>query len=90
MNKPRDQKLPHGALQKHYLVDRELADRLRTAPPGERQGLYRTVYNELFLRVPEHGQNSRKEDAAALEARARRQMGLLQYFSCGLKPCTFR
>src|SRR5260370_28399953 len=77
---PITQRPNQDALRRHYLIERELADRLRAAPLGERKGLYRTVYNELFLRVPEHGQNTRKQDAAALEARVKSQMGLLRHF----------
>src|SRR3712207_6241441 len=40
----------------HYEVERELADRLRRAGPGERLRLYSEVYDELFRRVPDHPQ----------------------------------
>ena len=68
------------SVRRHYLIERELADLLRSASADDRKGLYRTVYNELFLRVPEHGQNTRKQDASALEARVKRQMRLLRRF----------
>jgi SAM-dependent methyltransferase len=41
-------------LREHYLVERELADRLRRAPRSERRVLYSEVYDELFRRVPHH------------------------------------
>lgn len=41
-------------LREHYLVERELADRLRRAPRSERRALYSEVYDELFRRVPHH------------------------------------
>ncbi len=43
-------------IREHYVVERELADRLRTAPRGERAALYGAVYDELFRRVPHHPQ----------------------------------
>jgi SAM-dependent methyltransferase len=42
-------------LQAHYLVERELADRVRAATtPEERRALFATMYDELFRRVPDH------------------------------------
>ncbi len=43
-------------LRAHYEVERELADRLRTATRSERIDLYGRVYDELFRRVPNHPQ----------------------------------
>ena len=43
-------------LQEHYLIERELADRLRLAPRSQRRGLYGEVYDELFRRVEHHPQ----------------------------------
>jgi SAM-dependent methyltransferase len=41
-------------LHEHYLIERALADRLRTAAPDVRRGLYAAVYDELFQSVPLH------------------------------------
>jgi len=41
-------------LREHYLIERELADRLRSAPRSERGALYSELYDELFRRVPYH------------------------------------
>jgi SAM-dependent methyltransferase len=38
----------------HYVIEKELAERLRNAPAEERPTLYRQVYEELFRRVPHH------------------------------------
>jgi SAM-dependent methyltransferase len=43
-------------LREHYAVERELADRLRHAPRSQRRGLYTSVYDELFRRLPHHPQ----------------------------------
>ena len=49
-------------LRAHYLVERELADRLRAATAAERPRLYSAVYDELYRRVPDHPQLTRKAD----------------------------
>jgi SAM-dependent methyltransferase len=70
-------------LRRHYLIERELASRLRQAPRRERLGLYRSVYDELFRRVPRHPQLQAKSDPERLERRRRdvdRQLGFLRRF----------
>jgi SAM-dependent methyltransferase len=47
-------------LRRHYEVERALADRLRAASGAERRALYGQIYNELFARVPDHPQLTRK------------------------------
>lgn len=62
-------------LRQHYVVERELADRLRNAPEESRGQLYAECYDELFRRVPDHPQLQRKADPAeqreAVDIRAR-------------------
>jgi len=42
-------------IRAHYLVERELADRIRRAKgPEERRHIFSTMYDELFERVPDH------------------------------------
>jgi len=43
-------------IRQHYLIEKELASRLRTASKEERRHLYNEVYDELFRRVPDHPQ----------------------------------
>ncbi|HVQ39325.1 MAG TPA: class I SAM-dependent methyltransferase [Pyrinomonadaceae bacterium] len=40
----------------HYLIEKELASRLRAATKDERRELYTSLYDELFRRVPDHPQ----------------------------------
>lgn len=61
-------------IRHHYLVERELADRLHRAPAGERLALYREVYDELFRRVPDHPQLVARGDQAAAFKRRRRSV----------------
>ena len=51
-------------VEHHYRVEVELAQRLRSAPRAERLGLYGQVYDELFRRVPNHPQLTRKVSEA--------------------------
>ncbi len=56
-------------LRRHYEVERALADRLRASSGAERRALYGQIYNELFARVPDHPQLTRKVS----EERSRRK-----------------
>ena len=49
-------------LKNHYQIEKELADKLRTASAEERIKLYTPLYNEFFKRVPHTSQLSRKEN----------------------------
>ncbi len=60
-HEPRD----HDALRRHYELERRLADRLRHAPPDERQRLYAEVYDELFRSLPDHPQLAHGDDPDA-------------------------
>lgn len=68
------------SLRRHYEIERELADRLRAASAEQRKALYRTVYNELFARVPDHPQNRWKENPETQRARTLAQMRFLNHF----------
>ncbi|MFH0786559.1 MAG: methyltransferase domain-containing protein [Pseudomonadota bacterium] len=60
-NHRRDQRPPE-LFQEHYLIERELADKLRQASREERSHLYASLYDELFRRVPHHPQLTQKAD----------------------------
>ncbi len=67
-------------LRQHYEVERELADRLRTATKEQRRTLYSEVYDELFKRVPLHPQHTNKADAARLAADVAEKMEIVSPF----------
>jgi SAM-dependent methyltransferase len=73
---PRDR----AALRRHFDIERELANRLRSAPAERRRTLYGEVYNELFARVPDHPQNAWRADPHTQQARATSQWRLLKHF----------
>jgi SAM-dependent methyltransferase len=64
----------------HYDVEVELANRLREAPPDLRRDLYGRVYDELFARVPDHPQLTRRVDPGEQRAYASRQVSLIRQF----------
>jgi SAM-dependent methyltransferase len=68
-------------LRAHYLVERELADRLRAADASARTTLYSEVYEELYERVPDHPQLTAKVAPARRTREAARQARILERFS---------
>ena len=67
----------------HYRVEIELAQRLRSAPRDERLGLYGRVYDELFRRVPNHPQLTRKVSEEERRKGVADRMATLQPFIDG-------
>jgi SAM-dependent methyltransferase len=67
-------------LRTHWEIERELAQRLRSASREERTSLYGSVYDELFRRVPDHPQLMRKTDVAEQQAAIRDQVALVKHF----------
>jgi SAM-dependent methyltransferase len=65
-------------IRQHYLIEKELAARLRNAPRAERKTLYTEVYDELFRRVPDHPQLALKLDANARREHVDERLRLLQ------------
>ena len=54
-----------AARREFYLIEREIADRLRNSTREERKTLYSSCYDELFWRVPGHPQLMVEESAKA-------------------------
>ncbi|MBN2299119.1 MAG: methyltransferase domain-containing protein [Deltaproteobacteria bacterium] len=52
MGKRRKKDQNIDGLHEHYLIEKELAVRLWNATKEERRSLYKSIYNELFQRVP--------------------------------------
>ncbi|HET6463146.1 MAG TPA: class I SAM-dependent methyltransferase [Candidatus Krumholzibacteria bacterium] len=70
-------------LKRHYDVERALGDRLRTLPPAERRAMYGEIYNELFARVPDHPQLTRKVSPERSRLKTLGEFRLIQKF---IKP----
>ncbi len=67
-------------IEHHYRVELELASRLRQAPRAERLSLYGPLYDELFRRVPNHPQLTRKVSEAERRAASNDKFSLLSRF----------
>jgi len=70
-------------IRQHYLIEKELATRLRTATRAERRHLYTEVYDELFRRVPDHPQLALKLDEGLRRRTIAERLELLKSY---LKP----
>lgn len=67
-------------IEHHYRVELELAGRLRNAPRADRLSLYGPLYDELFRRVPNHPQLTRKVSEAERRAASNDKFALLARF----------
>lgn len=67
-------------LRHHYEVERELAAKLRASSPAERTQLFKTLYNELFERVPDHPRLVRRETPEDSRQKVDGQLRLLRPF----------
>ena len=70
-------------IQAHYVIEKQLAQRLRSASKEERRRLYSAVYDELFRSIPDHPQLLRKASIASAAQRVEGALRILQPF---LKP----
>src|SRR5205807_8709459 len=70
-------------IRQHYLIEKELATRLRNATRAERRHLYTEVYDELFRRVPDHPQLALKLDEGLRRRTTAERLELLKSY---LKP----
>ena len=67
----------------HYEIERELANKLKTATKEERSTLYSSVYDELYQRLPNNSIARRKSDPIVSAWVVSQRMQLLEPF---LKP----
>lgn len=66
-------------IRNHYLIEKELAARLRAANKEDRRQLYTSLYDELFRRVPDHPQILLK-DAASNQGGPNPRLSLLRKY----------
>lgn len=67
-------------IRAHYKIEKELAERLRKSSKEERKYLYSFLYDELFKRVPDHPQLTRKLYSKESNKRLEKQMTILRGF----------
>src|SRR4051812_11657204 len=77
---PKSEARSEDLIREHYLIEKGLAARLRTANREERKYLYTALYDELYRRVPAHPQLTRKADPAAQARAVRGRMMVLRRF----------
>lgn len=65
-------------LRHHFEVERELAARLRASTRAERTELFKTLYGELFERVPDHPRLTRRETPEDSRRGVEKQLRLLR------------
>ncbi len=75
-------------LRHHYEVEKELAARLRSSTREERTESFKTLYPELFERVPDHPRLTRRDTAEASRRNIETQLRLLRphFPESGPKP----
>lgn len=67
-------------LENHFLVERELAERLKVANREERKRIYSTMYDELFSRVPDHSRLLRRASNAETRRNNAIKLSLVRRF----------
>jgi SAM-dependent methyltransferase len=77
---PQHEMRSYERIREHYLIEKELAARLRSASKDERRELYTAVYDELFRRVQDHPQLTLKADAASRQAEVAARLKLLRAY----------
>lgn len=68
------------SLENQFLVEKELADRLRKADSTERKVILSTMYDELFEKVPDHSRLSRRKSESETRDYNESKMSLLRRF----------
>jgi SAM-dependent methyltransferase len=72
---------PAEQIREHYVVEMELASRLRTADrAARRSGLYTELYEELYRRVPHHMKLTEKVTPEEQQDRVERQLRWIRAF----------
>lgn len=67
-------------IKEHYELEKKLANRLRNSTREERKALYPSLYTELFEKIPDHPQLTRKYDIDTQSKDIWSQMRLLHPF----------
>jgi len=67
----------------HYLVEKAIAERLRSANREERKRIYATMYDELFRKVADHSRLIQRDDEQLTRMANKSKFALVRKF---LKP----
>ena len=63
LKRPLPRNRNYEQVKNHYLVEKSIATKLKTASREERKRIYATMYEELFSKVPDHPRLSRRQSA---------------------------
>lgn len=74
---PADRRTP-DRIRHHFEVERELAARMRASTREERTELFKTLYTELFERVPDHPRLTRRETPESSRRNVENQLRLIR------------
>lgn len=72
-------------VRRHYEVEKDLAARLLNSTREQRPKLFRTMYDELFAKVPDHPRLVRREQSESSQESVASQMSLLRGQLAGVR-----
>jgi len=61
----------------HYLVEKSIAEKLKASNREERKRIYKTMYDELYSKVPDHPRLHRRESTLLTEDKNRNKLSLV-------------
>jgi SAM-dependent methyltransferase len=64
----------------HYLVEKSIADRLKSSDREERRRIFNTMYEELFSKVPDHPRLTRRNSSQLTEIANKRKFFVIRRF----------
>lgn len=65
-------------IRNHYLVEKSIADRLKIASREERKHIFSTMYDEVFMRVPDHPRLTIRRSDQLSETASRRKLSAVR------------
>ncbi len=81
--KPLPKNRTFDQVMNHYLVEKDIAERLKKADREGRRRICATMYDELFLRVPDHPRLTRRTDERLTQIANQGKLSIVRRF---LKP----
>jgi len=72
-------------IKRHYEIEKAIAKRLKKATREERKIIYKTMYDELFTKVPDHPRLIKQEDPNTIKKMKKSKFNLVKRF---IEKCT--
>src|SRR6266511_2835190 len=67
-------------IKNHYLVEKAIAERLKSSSREERKLIYATMYNDLFRQVPDHPRLTQRNDEQLTRIANETKLALVREF----------